>query len=28
VLIGVTKIVRSQLTAALSILGIRVPEQM
>ena len=28
VLIGVTKIVRSQLTAALAILGIRVPEQM
>jgi arginyl-tRNA synthetase len=28
VLIGVTKIVRSQLTASLSILGIRVPEQM
>jgi len=28
VLIGVTQIVRAQLTAALSILGIRVPEQM
>jgi arginyl-tRNA synthetase len=28
VLIGVTKIVRGQLTSALSILGIRVPEQM
>jgi arginyl-tRNA synthetase len=28
VLIGVTKIVRTQLTAALSIMGIRVPEQM
>ncbi|HEX6284061.1 MAG TPA: DALR anticodon-binding domain-containing protein, partial [Pyrinomonadaceae bacterium] len=28
VLIAVTKIVRAQLTAALSILGIRVPEQM